>query len=169
MTRPSLAPCPGCAGLFPDGTGPVHRYMESSPGCWAAYGRVIAREYSEPELGHVHRLSVDAYAAQHPGRPSPQSMKSVGVHLIRLCLTVEQGFDVRESNRVMVAVSKVKGRFGWLEPPESLGSVTVSHVVTAASLDDHRAAVHTWSRSVWEAWHGHHGTVRAWARSLPIP
>ncbi|HMB91442.1 MAG TPA: hypothetical protein VKP65_11380 [Rhodothermales bacterium] len=27
---------------------------------------------------------------------SPQSMKSVGVHLIRLCLTVERGFDVRE-------------------------------------------------------------------------
>ena len=58
---------------------------------------MIAREYSEPALGDIHRLTVDAYAAQHPGRPSPQSMKSVGVHLIRLCLAVEQGFDVRES------------------------------------------------------------------------
>ena len=133
------------------------------------YGRVIAREYSEPELGHVHRLSVDAYAAQHPGRPSPQSMKSVGVHLIRLCLTVEQGLDVRESNRVMVAVATVKGRFGWLEPPASLGRMTVDDIVTKTSLDDHRAAVREWSRSVWEAWDIHHETVREWAQALAIP
>ncbi len=169
VTDPHPVPCPGCGGLFPDCTGPVHRYMESSPGCWAAYGRVMAREYSEPALADVHRLSVDAYAAQHPGQPSPQSMRSVGVHLVRLCLTVERGFDVRESNRVMVAVSTVKGRFGWLEPPASLGRVTVGHVATAASLDDHRTAVRAWSQSEWEAWAVHHGTVRAWAQSLSIP
>lgn len=101
VTELSLVPCPGCGGRFLNGNGPVHRYMESSPGCWAAYGDVIAREYSESALADVHRLSVDSYAAQHPGRPSPQSMKSVGVHLIRLCLTVEREFDVRESNRIM--------------------------------------------------------------------
>ena len=130
---------------------------------------MIAREYSELTLADVHRLSVDAYAAQHPGRPSPQSMRSVGVHLVRLCLTVEQGFDVRESNRAMVTVSKVKGRFGWLEPPESLGRMTVDDIVTKTSLDDHRTAVREWSRSVWEAWDIHHGTVREWAQALAIP
>ena len=143
--------------------------MKSSPGCWAAYGGVIAREYSESALADVQRLSVDSYAAQHPGLPSPQSMKSVGVHLIRLCLTVERGFDVRESNRIMVAVSKVKGRFGWLEPPASLGNVNVSHVASASSLDEHREAVRAWSQSVWEAWAAHHETVRAWAHLLQIP
>lgn len=143
--------------------------MKSSPGCWATYGEVIARAYSEPALSDVHRLSVDAYAAQHPGQPSPQSMKSVGVHLIRLCLTVEQGFDVRESNRIMVAVSKVKGRFGWLEPPPSLGTLTVGHVAGATGIDEHRKAVREWSQSVWEGWESHHATVREWAQTLRIP
>jgi hypothetical protein len=134
--------------------------MESSPRCWAAYGRVLAREYGESALADVHRLSVDSYAAQHPGQPSPQSMKLVGVHLIRLCLTVERGFDVRESSRTMVAVSKVKSGFGWLEPPASLGSVNVGHVASAVSIDRHRKAVREWSQSVWAAWATHRETIR---------
>lgn len=165
----SPVPCPSCGGLFPDVEGPTHRYMDSSPGCWAAYGSVLAREYESDALADVHRLSVDAYAAQHPGAPSSQSMKSVGVHLIRLCLTVERGFDVRESNRVMVAVSKVKGDFGWLDPPASLGDLTVADVVGAGGDDEHRAAVAAWARSVWEAWAPHHDTVREWAGALRIP
>jgi hypothetical protein len=141
MKNDALIACPGCGGLFPDVSGPVHRYMESLPGCWAAYGRVLARAYSTTSLADVHRLSVDAYAAQHPGQPSPQSMKSVGVHLVHLCLTVERGFDVREANRIMVAISKVKGRFSWLEPPASLGPVTVAHVAAVEGVEGHRAAV----------------------------
>ena len=169
LTTPPLAPCPGCGARFPDIDGPTHRYMVSSPGCWAAFQRVLAREYASYEaLGDVHRLTVDAYAAQHPGVPSPQSMKSVGVHLIRLCLTVEQGFDVRESNRVMVAVSKVKGDFGWLDPPASLGDVTVADVDAASGDAAHRAAVAAWARSVWEAWAPHHDAVRAWAGALHV-
>ena len=162
-------PCPGCGGVFPDVEGPTHRYMASSPGCWAAYGWVLAREYASDALADVHRLSVDAYAAQHPGVPSPQSMRSVGVHLIRLCLALEHGFDVRESNRVMVAVSKVKGGFGWLDPPGSRGDLTVANVADADGDDEHRSAVTAWARSVWTAWAPHHSTVRAWARGLRIP
>ena len=161
--------CPGCGGLFPNVEGPIHEYMLSSPGCWAAYGHVLAREYASDALADVHRLSVDAYAAQHPGVPSPQSMKSVGVHLIRLCLTIERGFDVRASNRIMVAVSKVKGDFWWLDPPDSLGQMTVAEVVSAKGDDAHRAAVVRWARSVWEAWALHHDTVQEWASRLRIP
>lgn len=169
MENVTLMPCPGCGALFPDIRGPVHRYMESSPGCWAAYGQVLAQEYSDPSLGDIHRLSVDAYAAQHPGQPSPQSMKSVGVHLIRLFLTVERGFDVRESNRIMVAISKVKNRFGWLQPPSSLGRVTVADVAGATDVEEHRKAVHAWTQSVWEAWAEHHETIRERAALLDIP
>ena len=96
-------------------------------------------------------------------------MKSVGVHLIRLCLTVEQGFDVRESNRVMVAVSKVKERFGWLEPPASLGEVTVADVADLEDVEKHRAAVGLWASSVWAAWANHHETVHEWVASFVIP
>ena len=64
--------------------------MESSPSCWAAYGEVLAREYNDPAFMAAHRLTVDAYAVQHPGRPSPQSIQSVALHLISLCLVLEQ-------------------------------------------------------------------------------
>lgn len=119
-----------------------------------------------PELGDVHRLSVDAYAAQHPGEPTPQSMKSVGVHLIRLHLNLERGFDVRESNQVMVRASGQKHRFHWLEPPASRGRVTVVEVLEADDATAHREAVRRWARSVWEAWGDHHPTVRSWAEAL---
>ena len=36
--------CLGCGAELPVFAGPVHRYMESSPGCWAAYGEVLARD-----------------------------------------------------------------------------------------------------------------------------
>ena len=78
--------CPGCGALFEERAGPTHRYMESSPACWAAYGEVLAREYSDQAFYAVHRMSVDTYAVQHPGQPSPQTIQSVAVHLIRLCL-----------------------------------------------------------------------------------
>jgi len=53
--------------------GPAHAYMLSSPGCWAAYGELLAREYSDSAYRRLHRLSVDAYALQHPGIDTPQS------------------------------------------------------------------------------------------------
>lgn len=45
--------CVGCGGLFPEMDGPTHRYMESSPGCWAAYGEVLARERGARALNRV--------------------------------------------------------------------------------------------------------------------
>ncbi|HED04410.1 MAG TPA: hypothetical protein ENI60_06555, partial [Candidatus Fraserbacteria bacterium] len=108
--------CVGCGGQFPEIDGPVHRYMESSPGCWAAFGEVLAREYSDPIYFGVHRLTVDAYAVQHPGSPSRQSIRSVGVHLIRLCLFLEHGLSAENANDAMLKAAKLKHTFVWLEP-----------------------------------------------------
>ena len=77
----SRIPCIGCGALVPQQDGPTHRYMESSPGCWAIYCEVLAQEYSDIAFATAHRLTVDAYAVQHPGTPSPQSIQSIGVHL----------------------------------------------------------------------------------------
>ncbi len=58
--------CPGCGGSFDVSDGPTHRYLGASPGCWAVYGEVLAKEYSDAAYYRVHRLTVDAYSAQHP-------------------------------------------------------------------------------------------------------
>lgn len=136
--------------------------MESSPACWAAYGEVLAREYSTSILLSIHRLSVDAYAVQHPGRPSRQSIQSVGVHLVRLCWLLEHGLPPDQANEAMLAAGKIKNTFIWLDPPASLGKVTVRHVQQAPDAAAHSAAVKHWAQSVWAAWAPHHATVQEW-------
>jgi len=158
--------CPGCGGMFADVKGPTHRYMEASPGFWAAYGVILAREYSDPVYREVHRLSVDAYAAQHPGRPSPQSIRSVGLHLVRLCLLLELGLAYEKANAAMLAATKIKLAFTWLEPPPYLGPLTVADIVELSSVDEHKQAVRAWALAVWRAWSSHHQAVRRW---LPAP
>ena len=85
MSRADKAarPCAGCGALVPVTDGPTHPYIGASPGCWAIYGEVLAREYGEYAYPPVHRLTVDAYAAQHPGVPSRRSIQSVAIHLRR--------------------------------------------------------------------------------------
>lgn len=136
--------------------------MESSPACWAAYGEVLAREYSDQAYFAVHRLSVDAYAAQHPGRPSPQTIQSVAVHLVRLCLLLERGLPMERANDAMLKASEREALYVWLEPPISRGSVTVTDVVSAVGVDAHMVAVRRWAESTWQAWVTHHATIRGW-------
>jgi hypothetical protein len=48
-------------------------------------------EYGPLDYPDVHRLTVDTYAVQHPGRPTPQTIQSVTVHLISLSCVLERG------------------------------------------------------------------------------
>jgi hypothetical protein len=92
------------------------------------YGEVLAREYSDPASAKAHRLTVDAYAVQHPGKPSPQTIQSVAIHLSSLCLVLERGFDPGRATAAMQTLAKHKASFVWLPPPESLGERTVVDV-----------------------------------------
>ena len=158
-------PCVGCGAVVPDIEGPAHRYLGASPGCWRLYGEVLQREYADYErFAPVHRLTVDAYAAQHPGTFSPQAIGSVGVHLVRLHLQLERGLPHDRANDAMLHTSsRLKKDFVWLDPPAHLGDVTVLDVLEAEDPDDHMARVRAWAASVWEAWTPHQDTVRRWA------
>ena len=159
-------PCIGCGGLVPDIDGPVHRYLESSPGCWRVYGEVLAREYSDLAFWAVHRLTVDSYAVQHPGRRSPQTIQSVCVHLLSLCLVLERGADPEYATRAMPGMVRQKDRFVWLTPPRSLGRITVLDVAAASTVAEHAQKVRAWAESAWAAWAPHHEIVRAWVSSI---
>lgn len=160
-----FVPCFACGGEFPDSDGPTHRYMESSPGCWATYGEVLAREYSDAECWSVHPVTVDSYAIQHPGRPSPQSINSVGLHLMRMCATLERGLPADAAPRMMQLIAKERRPLHWLEPPGDLGSITVRDVHAASSSREHCDVVMAWGESLWLAWSPHHAQVRAWLDS----
>jgi hypothetical protein len=158
-----LTKCIGCGALVPQVDGPTHRYMESSPGCWHVYGKVLSREYSDRSFGALHRLTVDSYAVQHPGHSSAQAIQSVCLHLISLHLVLERGLAVAYATRVMGAASRAKQRFVWLPPPTSLGAVTVADVAEVATPFEHEERVRAWAEAAWSAWAEHHATVRSWA------
>lgn len=155
--------CVGCRALVPRTDGPTHRYIGASPGCWAIFCGILAKEYGEWRYPPVHRLTVDAYAAQHPGTPSRRSIQSVAVHLTSLYLVLEGGYDFGAAARAKDRILRHRDHFVWLDPPLSLGKMTVLDVQAAEDLAEHTELVEQWARRVWEAWSPHHGTVRRWA------
>lgn len=165
MTEPLLA-CPGCGALLPPSDSPGHPYIGASPACWAVYGEVLAREYGEYGMPPVHRLTVDTYASQHPGTPSPQSIQSVAVHLVGLYVVLERGFDLRKAARVTSEAAAYRSSYSWLEPPDLARGLTILDVVTSQGVERHEEHVWEWARHVWDTWTPHHGTVKGWANTV---
>jgi hypothetical protein len=159
-------PCIGCGAMFPTSAGAVHRYMESSPGCWAAFGEVVAREYSNIAYARAHRLTVDTYAVQHPGQPSPQSIQSVGLHLISLCLVLQYSVSMERATEVLQESARFKRRLVWLDPPPTRGNITVADVHAAKDAQEHVQLVRAWADSAWAAWVAHHQTIEEWLQQF---
>ena len=162
--------CPGCAGLVPDTAGPVHAYMLSAPGCWALFG-----ELGLAAAGQGADLRVDAFAAQHPGgaQEDRRQRQSVAVHLVALCLVLDQGMTWPSLETVRGRTSRLAlpaGRdWPYLEPPAFDGRLAVADLVPADEPAPARvegAAVRRWAEDVWDAWSGHHATVRTWASAV---
>lgn len=159
----SPAACPGCGVQLdaPASIAPPHE--GTSPGCWALYGDIIGREYGEWAHPPIHRLTSDAYAAQHPGIPSRQRIQSLGIHLVALHLSLERGVDLQRIGREVGRVVTDPWGFQWLEPPQAGSAMTLLDVRNAATLREHTSRVERWARSVWESWAEHHETIRRWA------
>jgi hypothetical protein len=166
MASPRTIPqmrCPGCGASFAQSDGPTHPYIGASAGCWTVYGDILAKEYGEYGYPDVHRLTVDTYAVQHPGVPSPQSIQSVSIHLIGLHLVLERKLGAKAVTAALRKSVTNAPHFVWLDPPARPGELTVLDVKDAASLDAHIARVEDWARDVWQAWSSHHDTIRALA------
>jgi hypothetical protein len=155
--------------MVPDVDVPGHRYIGSSPGCWATFGEVLAREYSDYRYARAHRLTVDAYAVQHPGEPSPHAIASVAVHLLHLYWVIEMGDETEHAALAMQRAAARKKEYFWLQPPSVLGAITVKHVHEAASPEAHVERVRAWAEEMWRVWRPHHEIVRSWARLAEAP
>lgn len=152
-----------CNAEVPDVAGPISSqdYIPQSPGCWKLYTEVLAREYGEWKYPPIHRLTVDAYAAQHPTvEPNKKSAQSVIVHLLNIYLFNQRGWSGEKIIQNMKEVlEKNKGQFIWLEPPKTLGHLTIADVCAAKTLEDHNKIVKEWSISVWDAWIDYHEEI----------
>jgi hypothetical protein len=162
-----LRACVGCGAMVPNVEGPTHRYIGASPGCWTAYGKLSEKEAADFRFMRYHQLTVDAYCAQHPGEPSPQAIRSVAVHLVALHLQLERETPIEGlyAARQRVASLAKEGRLnlGWLEPPASMGGITVLRALEAGDPVEYGEVARLWAGSVWGAWSAHHEAVRLWA------
>lgn len=162
LTDNKMIKCYGCGAMISDISGPRHPYIGSDSGCWDIFCNVLAKEYTEyNELWQTHRLTVDTYAAQHPGKPGRKEIQSVFIHLTRLYLQLELGIRGKLANELMLDISKFKDQYVWLEPlPDFTGTVNITDVAKAKDLAEHKLAVEKWAGSVWNAWGNHHDTVK---------
>jgi Family of unknown function (DUF5946) len=149
--------------VLPENDGPTHAYIGASAACWARYGELLVRELGELRNPDIHRLSVDAYAVQHPGVPERRSIQSVAIHLMGLCMVLERGWPTTAATARLGRLVE-RARPSWLEPPHPNGTLTVEHPLAAAS-DQHAARVREWAADVWQAWSPHHSQVNAWLDS----
>lgn len=137
--------------------------MLSSPGCWREFGELLAADYSSRHRMQFHQLVVDSYAAQHPGDGDlPQQVQSVGLHLMTLCLFLEEETDPALGTALHRRMVR-KPSFRRLER-SGPGELTWQHVSRAVALEEVRTAVYEWAGAVWDAYRAEHHTVRSWLR-----
>ena len=165
MMNQNLIQCLGCGALVPDIDGPTHEYMLSAPGCWATFNEVAVQQYEIASFD-LRRLAVDAYAVQHPGTTDRRAIQSVAVHLISLHFVLERGLTPTEATDKMRHALTVKSRFVWLQPPSSMGEITVVDLVNVTEPAEHEVMVNHWARSAWEAWCAHHAQIKHWIQSF---
>jgi hypothetical protein len=132
-------------------------------GCNARFQEVVGREFSQPELFQIHRLTVDAYSLQHPDRYM-KSAKSAVAHLTGMCWAMEGDLDPRTS----IALSRFLDGTPAFERPQLMpaplerGSLTIQHIHSAPDSAEHVRRVKEWARGVWAAWADHHDQARGW-------
>lgn len=136
--------------------------MTSSSGCWELFGAVIAREFSQPGWGSEHRLTVDTYAAQHPGDDDRKQRQSVALHLVALCHRLEHDLDPQALLRATQEMTAVKREWPQLGPPTAY-PMTIVDVAAASAADEHLRLVRAWAEATWQAWAPRHEVIRVWA------
>ncbi len=136
--------------------------MTCSAACWARFCQVLAAQYGDPERMQFHQLLVDSYAVQHPGTfGERRAVQSVGIHLMTLCLFLEQGTDPALGaglHRRMVQ----RPVFHALPAPALRGDITAADLPLAGPADQVEGAAYDWASCAWSAWSDHHETVRGW-------
>lgn len=148
--------CFACGGQFETDEGATHAYMLSIPGCWAAYGELLAREYSDPALfAASHRLSVDAYALQHPGDPTQRrAVQSFWLHGASLWLALRMG----QSHAVATQSLKALAGMDFAVRPTQRPHFTMTHAdVLAAPVSSHPGLARYWAEESLTAWKPAHG------------
>ena len=137
-------------------------------GCNVLFQEVVGREFSQPELFQVHRMTVDAYSLQHPAQYM-KSAKSAVAHLIGMCWALEG----EEGPHIAMAMSRFLDgtpQFDRPDPPPPLsrGRRDITYIHSAPDSAAHIERVKEWAQGTWVAWSQHHEQARDWVRQAQV-
>lgn len=123
---------------------------------------VVGHELTHiPQLGGLHQLTEDAYAAQHAGPRVPAI--GMAFALVGLHLALDErwsGTAVRSAHQYLAAHQK---NWPLFAPPSEPARLSIAHVAGSPMPEEHASRVRAWAASVWEAWSTQHQAVREWA------
>lgn len=157
MLNPSVSSsteiCPGCGGHFPAMTGARHEYLAASVGCWAGFGRILERQYSDFRYATAHQLFTDAYCFQHSSGGDRRARRSALVHLAALYAQVELGWSGEQAVLLRQRLSKAVTDLPI--GPRALRGRSPS-TVSLVSAEAHERSVDAYAVSVFAAWSDQH-------------
>jgi len=150
----STTECTGCGLVLPVEAGAPTIPMNASAECAAVYAEVSGFEFQHPVMLRYHQLSVDAYGAQHAGRPTTPIR--LGYALAGLWLALEHGFSGDEVRVIHHSMGHAEEWWPAFEPPAGRARITVHDVaeqgVRIGSSTGHATATRAWAEDVWGTW-----------------
>ncbi len=114
----------------------------------------------------IHQHVVDAFAAQRAHehtRPIQVVFALIGLYLL-----VEGGWSGKQVQRIHMRLGQRKHPWPTFVLPADRGSMTEVEVMAAPEGPERDAAIHSWCRSVWEAWAGSRDGVISFLREHGI-
>lgn len=131
---------------------------------------IMDREFSDLRCWNGHQFTVDAYASQHVGnREDPRALNSVNIHLASLHAYFEKGWaddDLPDLRSRFSQYYKGKGLLEWLDPPLSMGDLTIFELWENVNPDLHEQTARQWAESVWKAWTPMHDRVASLVKNI---
>jgi hypothetical protein len=152
--------CPECFATIANIDGASHAYLPTPAGCWSLFNEVLVKEYSQREYWQAHRLTVDAYCAQHASGDDRRQIQSVAIHLAALYLNFEKHYsNERIAQSMDLLIKRHKNKFPMLSTPSFAGTLNITSLLAAASPEQHHSLSLNWAQSVWQAWRHEHETI----------
>lgn len=137
--------------------------VQGKAGCREVFEEILAKEFSDYRYGKIHRLTVDAYALQHP-EAYMRSGKSFAAHLTGMSAALEHEDTLDLNRTVQKWLSSNPSIDKPVHLPEQRGDLTIAYIHSAADADEHVNRVREWARDIWGAWTEHHNLARAFIR-----
>lgn len=127
--------------------------------CREDFDRLMARNYSDPQLFRTHRLFVDTYALQHPDKFCV-SAKAFYAHFLDLCAILERGASAATGYAPLQ--EWLNGEV-CLEKPHIRSwhaGYTLEYLTDLNTPEAWSSSTLEWAKSVWSAYRKLH----PWAR-----